>query len=409
MKKQYFFLKIIRFVIILIMIVILGFLLNLIYKESFKEVHYYNSLPQVSVWLYLILYIPVMIAGIWILCWNRNKLKKAFPDKYPPRWPLTKKVLTRIIVKVILLVVSFFVLILLIAPFGTIYLLTSHHVFYRNNSLLQMTYKASEFNLKENIHTLVTEDNYNIWASEITVDNPKAIIIYLTGIEQPSITQFYAHAKFMKDNGYASILLEVRGHGKSDGEKICLGYEEILDVKAALDYIKSNNIYDNIPIIIHGVSMGGAIATNAFGQYEEIDALIGMSTFSTFEDVIIENLKYYGIPSVICAIEKPIFKLALKTSFGTEKVDEMNPITQIQNSNGRPIFLVAAEGDTSVPVDNLKRLSAVVEDEDIWIKDSWEHFIVKDCKLNNVSEDKEYCEKILGFLRKVEDEYHLKN
>ena len=35
-----------------------------------------------------------------------------------------------------------------------------------------------------------------------------------------------------------------------------------------------------VPIVIQGVSMGGAIAINAFGQLEDIDGLIAASAYS---------------------------------------------------------------------------------------------------------------------------------
>lgn len=238
-------------------------------------------------------------------------------------------------------------------------------------------------------------------ASEITVEDPKAVVILLAGIEQPSITQFYSHAKLYKNNGYASILLEVRGHGRSGGNKICLGYDEILDVKAVIDYIKTKREYENIPIVIQGVSMGGAVAINAFGQYPEIDALIAMSSYTSFEEVVIDNLKYYKVPSLICVVEEPVFRLALKAFFGADKVNHMNPATQIQNSNNRPVLLIAASKDSSVPATNTKKLYSLCEDADLWIRDSWEHFIVKDCVLTKVADDKEYCDRILGFIEKA--------
>lgn len=127
-----------------------------------------------------------------------------------------------------------------------------------------------------------TQDGLNIWCSEIFVENPKAVIIYLTGIIQPSITYFYGHVEWMRENGIATILLEVRGHGQSDGKRICLGYEEVNDVRAVVDYIKSEEEYKDVPVILHGVSMGGAIAVNTFGQIDEVDALIAMSAYSSF-------------------------------------------------------------------------------------------------------------------------------
>ncbi len=333
----------------------------------------------------------------------KSKLKLLYPDKYPPAGPLTKKLFIRKTIKALIYSIIGCSFILIIVPFAIVYFITSHHVYYRNNSLLQMTYTASDFGLTENILSLKTDDNLSIWASEIPAAEPKAIIILLTGIEQPSITQFYPHAKMYQEKGYSSILLEVRGHGKSDGNKICLGYDEILDVKATLDYIKTKEEYKNIPIILHGVSMGGAIAINAFGQYHELDGLIAMSAYATFEDVLIDNLKFYNIPDFICNMEKPIIKLALTASFGTDKVNNMNPITQIKNTGDRPTLLVAASGDASVPMDNTKAIYEASLNTDLWILDSWEHFIVKNCVLTKVNEDKEYCNKIFEFIQKVTD------
>lgn len=405
MKKKYFLLRTIRIITSLLLVFILGLFLKFVYKKMTSEYSIYSSFPSTLYLLDLLLYIPILIAGIWGIRRINKRLIALYPDKYLPKESITKKRLIRIILKTVIIFTLTIVAILLIAPFAIIYFTTSHHVYYTNDSLLQKTYMASDFNLNENILSLETEDHIKIWASEIAVENPKAIVIFLTGIEQPSITQFYPHAKLLKDNDYASILLEVRGHGRSGGNKVCLGYDEILDVKATLDYIKSKEEYKNIPIVIQGVSMGGAVAINAFGQYEDINVIIAMSAYTTFEDVVVDNLKYYKIPKFLCAIEKPLIKLALYTAFGVNKVDNINPITQIQNSNNRPIFLVASSGDTSVPVDNTKKLYSVSKNAEIWIRDSWEHFIVKDCDLIRVTDDTEYCNKILEFLDKVCDEY----
>lgn len=401
MKKQYLLLKTCRFLLSIFLVVILGVLLIFIFKSMTSEANVYSSFPAILNLLYLILYIPILAAGIWGLVRMKRKLKVLFPEKYPPRGPVTRELFIKIMLKTFIIITLSVAVILHAAPFAIIYIATNHHVYYRNDSLLQMTYTASDFSLEENILTLKTEDKLDLWASEISVDNPKAVVIQLTGIEQPSITQFYPQAKMFKKNGYASLLLEVRGHGRSGGNKVCLGYDEMFDVKAAIDYIKSKDEYKNIPIVLQGVSMGGAIATNAFGQYKEIDALIAMSAYTTFEDVLIDNLKFYKVPDFICAITKPVFKLALEANFGTDKVKHMNPITQIQNSGNRPVFLIASREDASVPVTNTEQLYEVSEGADLWIRESWEHFIVKDCDLIKVEEDQEYCDRILDFLEKI--------
>jgi hypothetical protein len=76
-----------------------------------------------------------------------------------------------------------------------------------------------------------------------------------------------------------------------------------------------------VPIVIHDVSMGGAIAVNAFGQIEDIAGLIAMSAYSS--DVMVEKMRQYHIQKLICAIEKPLIRLSLRAVFG-DKVDELN-------------------------------------------------------------------------------------
>jgi len=133
-------------------------------------------------------------------------------------------------------------------------------------------------------------DGYNIWASEIYTENPKAIIIYLSGIQQPSVT---------------------------------------------------------LPIVIQGVSMGGAIAINAFGQLEDIDGLIAASAYSSFEDVVVDTMRNYHIPGFICAIERPLIHLSLRFTFG-DKVNELVPIIQVENIGERPALFIASVNDDQV-------------------------------------------------------------
>lgn len=317
----------------------------------------------------------------------------------------TKKVLLKRIIKVVTIILIICCVLMVVAPFAAIPIFLNHHIDYKGYATedypLQDIYFASDYSLYETQMCLETQDGLNVWCSEIHVEKPKAVIIYLTGIAQPSITYFYGHAAWMKENGYATILLEVRGHGQSDGNRICLGYEETNDVRAVVNYIKSKEKYKDIPIILHGVSMGGAIAINSFGQIDEIDGLIAMSAYSSFEDVIMDTAKQYHVPSFIRIIEKPLIKLALKIVFGNDTVNKVKPIEQIKNTGERPVLLVACTGDNSVPSISTERLKKANPNVQTWIRNSGEHFIVKNCDFKNMSQDDEYCKIILEFLSQL--------
>ena len=237
------------------------------------------------------IYIPILIAAISVYIILRRKIKKYISGSIRVR--PGKQFVFHIIVKAVAIGTGIFLTTLILLPYFALPMFLNRHVNYLGyvtiDFPLQDIYQAKDFNLKENQMYLRTEDGLKIWASEITTTHLKAVIIYLSGIVQPSVTYFYGHAKFMQNNGYASILLDVRGHGKSDGKRICLGYDEVKDVKAVVDYINSQEKYKDVPIVVQGASMGGAIAVNSFGQLKDIDALIAMSAYSSFEDVILDT------------------------------------------------------------------------------------------------------------------------
>ena len=304
----------------------------------------------------------------------------------------------------LLVIFTVIMLLLLIAPPIMLYHVVNNRVEYAGNTYknpLQDIYKPEDFGLDAREIILTTEDGFQIWSSEVFIENPKAVIIYLSGIQQPSVTYFYGHSRWMKNEGYASILLEVRGHGSSEGERICFGYEEVADVKAVVDYIKMQEKYKDVPIVLHGVSMGGAVAINSFGMIKEIDGLIAMSAYSSLEDVVYDMMRSMYIPRVICSIEKSIINKTAKLIFGN-KVDQIKPIIQIKNVGERPALLIASMGDTEVRPINMKRLLDNGSDNiEHWLRDSYEHFIINEKDFANMEKDQEYCDRILVFLEGI--------
>lgn len=363
-------------------------------------VEYAADINTIRAFLHGLIYIPLLIGTITIHIIFQKKLRLVFLEKAKVR--TRKQNIIQFTINTIIIITAISLVLLVMLPYIALPMYMNRHINYRgyatNSFPLQDIYQADDYNLKEKQMYLETEDGLNIWASEIYCDNPKAVIIYLSGIVQPSVTYFYGHAKFMQEKGFSSILLEVRGHGKSDGDRICLGYDEVNDVKAVVDYIKSEEKYKDVPIVVQGASMGGAIAVNAFGQIKDIDALIAMSAYSSFEDVVLDQMEKFGTPDLIRSIEKPLIISSLQLVYGTNKVNDMKPIEQIKNAGKRPVFLIACEGDNEVPIASTYKLKKAYPDAEVWLRNSWEHFIVKDCDFSNVVEDKEYCSKILGFL-----------
>lgn len=259
-------------------------------------------------------------------------------------------------------------------------------------------YSAGQYGLTPKELTLTTEDNLNIAAWEVEQEDPRAMIILLSGMQNPSVTAFWGYAKMFKENGYSSLLIEMRGHGDSEGDRVSLGMEEILDVKAGVTYIKSLDKYQKIPIIVFGTSMGGVTAINSIGEIPEISGVISCSACSTWQDLFADQMIIMGVPPVLAKLEKPFISAYLGFNYGFDKL-RINPLNEIQKLDGRPALIMHSTEDSQVPYASFKRLIANAGDVDTFVRGGDEHFICYEEYIEEPQKDKEFSEAILNFLK----------
>ncbi len=247
---------------------------------------------------------------------------------------------------------------------------------------------------------LITKDGLRLASWEVKANEPRGIVIFLSGIHNPSVTAFFGHAKMLAEHGYSSLLIEMRFHGRSEGDKICLGTKEYLDTKAGVEYILSNDGYKDLPIIVFGVSMGGAAAINSIGEIPEIDGLISISAFSSWPDTFYDNMVNMGMPSFIAELEKPFVNLYMGFEYGFGSL-KINPVNEIKKLYGRPALLMHSTGDTQVPYKSFERLMEAAPGQfETFARKGDYHFICRDESFEDPRTDAEYADAILSFLKK---------
>lgn len=299
------------------------------------------------------------------------------------------KLILKIIVGVLLVVV---LIILILIPPIIMKDMVNLHVNFNE------TYEASNFNLTATELVLTTTDGFDIAAYEVFAENPKAVVILISGIHNPSVTSFFGHARLLQEKGYASILYDMRAHGDSEGDTICLGYKEVLDTKAVVDYITSSEKYKEVPIVVFGVSMGGATAINSIGEIEEIDGVISSSAYASWEDAFYDNMLLMGAPMGYAWIQRPFVKLYtnFKYGFGTANI---TPEKEIKKLGDRPALLMHSKGDTQVPYESFTRIMKnAPKHVETWIREGDMHFIVKEEDFFKPENDAAYEQKVIGFL-----------
>lgn len=269
------------------------------------------------------------------------------------------------------------------------------------NSMVNMhvnfdeVWTAEDFGIEAEHFFVTTDDELKISAYEVSVENPKAIIICMSGIHNPSATVYFGHARFFRENNYATILFDMRAHGESDGDMICLGYKEYLDTKAIVKHIKADSAYKNIPIVVFGLSMGGSIAINSIGEIPEISGLISLAAYSSWEDVFYELMAYQS-PIFLAKMVKPFVPLVALVKYKVN-IWSIKPVKEIKKLGNRPALIMHTKEDSQVPYSNFERIihhaplhvKTFVREGDI-------HFITE--SFTEPEKDIEYSTKILDFL-----------
>ncbi|NLE00566.1 MAG: alpha/beta hydrolase [Fibrobacter sp.] len=269
------------------------------------------------------------------------------------------------------------------------------------NSLANMhvdfneVWTAEDFGIEAEHFFVTTDDNLKISAFEVSTENPKAIIICISGIHNPSATVYFGHACFFKENNYATIVFDMRAHGESEGDMICLGYKEYLDTKAIVKHIKADSAYKNIPVVIFGLSMGATTAINSIGEIPEIDALISLSAFSSWEDVFYEFMASQS-PVFLAKMVKPFVPLVAFVKYRVN-VWSVKPVKEIKKLGNRPALIMHSTEDSEVPYANFERIiNNAPSHVKTFVREGDIHSITE--SFTEPEKDKEYSAIILDFL-----------
>ncbi len=148
------------------------------------------------------------------------------------------------------------------------------------------------------------------------------------------------------NNGYNVITSDMRGHSKSGGEYITLGYYDQKDVISWVDYVLS--IDKDARIVLHGSSMAAASVLLAAGNENlpsNVFAIVSDSSFTgaleVLRDLMNNMLHISEYPFIITS------PFVIKLHTGID-LTEVRPIDALDNIN-LPIFFVHGLNDFVIP------------------------------------------------------------
>ncbi|MDO5009723.1 MAG: alpha/beta hydrolase [Intestinibacter bartlettii] len=146
--------------------------------------------------------------------------------------------------------------------------------------------------------------------------------------------------------GYNVLAMDLRGHGKSKGNYIGMGYHDAKDLIKWIEYIISKD--EEAEILIHGVSMGAAtvmIASSLDELPKNVKVIIEDCGYTTaLEQFKFQLKKLFNMPSFPIL---NIANLAVKIKAGYF-LNEASPIEAVQKAKV-PIMFIHGDGDKFVP------------------------------------------------------------
>lgn len=300
----------------------------------------------------------------------------------------------RVILIIAIVLVVLFLAILVAIPFLVMPM-------FLGQRLEQEQFVSTDFGITSERVTLTTDDALSIAAWRTRADNPKGSVIILSGIDNPSVTAFFGYAKMLSDNGWDSLLIEMRARSESEGDEIGLGMTEWLDVKAGTDFLLADGEVKDLPIVAMGTSMGAGTVITAAGEVPEIDAVISISAFSSWSNMFAEYMAMAGIPKAIAILDIPFVNMYMGFHFGFDAL-KYSPANGIAKLGERPILMMHSTEDSQVPYSEFERLleaaSANNIDVTTFIREGDEHFVCYEQYFDNPTQDTEFSQAILNFL-----------
>ena len=151
--------------------------------------------------------------------------------------------------------------------------------------LERMICRPEDYDLPTDTASFTSPDGIPLQAWLVSAEEPRGIGVMLHGMDGQDASTMLSHARFLRQAGYASLVLDMRAHGPGGGERIGLAFEEPGDA-AALDWIEGQPEYAHLPQAVLGVSLGGATAIRTAAARPDGEAVISVSAFGSVNMMI---------------------------------------------------------------------------------------------------------------------------
>jgi len=194
-------------------------------------------------------------------------------------------------------------------------------------------------------------------------------------------------AAVYEEAGYDVLVLDPRGHGGSEGDRVTLGYREVRDVRGALSWLEKRG-FDPERVVLHGWSMGGAAVIQADSSTTAATPVVEESAYADLPPLLWERIsEVSGLPAFFTPGIFLVGRLFLGIDpWAVRPVEEARQLSR----EGVPFMIIHSRNDEVVPFEHAETLARAYPGAVFWRLESYEHV--------HAYEHPEYRDRLQGFL-----------
>jgi fermentation-respiration switch protein FrsA (DUF1100 family) len=153
-------------------------------------------------------------------------------------------------------------------------------------------------------------------------------------------------------SGYGALIFDFRGHGESDGHTSTFGLFESADVRAAVDWLKTERPAASRHVFGLGSSMGAMALVRAAADDPRIEAVVLDSAYTS---ALLLAQQHLGRVPVVGSVFAELVLASLSLHAGQSMWD-LDASDAIARLAPRPVLLIHGQGDFIIPPANLDLL-----------------------------------------------------
>ncbi|HEX5219389.1 MAG TPA: alpha/beta fold hydrolase [Verrucomicrobiae bacterium] len=180
--------------------------------------------------------------------------------------------------------------------------------------------------------------------------SPRGTVVLLHGYGLAQFAMF-PWALYLAEDGWRCVLVDLRGHGASTGDRIFFGIQETNDLSRLLDALARDGQLLS-PVAAIGESYGAALSLRWKTVEPRLDAVVAVAPYASLSNATLNLGREYArwFPQVF-------LKAGLKQLPGVLKVEpgELNTLT-VLNRSPVSALIVAGMEDKIMPPDQVQRV-----------------------------------------------------